>query len=412
MKVSIISRTNSNYSINNNFIHFRGDSEELAKLEQLEAKMRTFHRIDIFSRESYLESTSSDISSAKNTIRSLQSYINSQHNNINQLEKMNESAKQTLIKIEPNVQELTNKNKQYQQQIEDLPRYKIEQKNNIMQIIQKKEKENNIQLDTSVKVLNDSIVTEDILKKEIYKPRKEGLGAIAGFNKVKRQIMTTLGEPIVVEKYQGINKVPAGLLLYGPDEINNLDIALATAKQYDCNIVHITDNNIFFELLEKVSRNAKQLFSKEHKRTIIVLDNLEKFIPKETRECGIFKSIMDNISKRYNTTIIATTSHIENLDNKILRDGRFEKIIVPQVTHEDFIAIIKRYISLEHSNYCFEKIVHLLENAQQGGAYTVEQIKSLLQSWSGKLQDLTIKPKIKEETISLFKKQKELIRRI
>ena len=412
MKVNIISRTNSNYSINNNFIHFRGDAEELAKLEQLEAEMRTYHHIDILNRESYLESTSSDISSAQNTIRSLQSYINSQHNNINQLEKMNESAEQTLIKIEPNVQELANKNKQYQQQLEDLYRYKTEQKKNIMQIIQKKKNENNIQLDKYTKILNDSIVTEDVLKKEIYKPKKEGLGSIAGFNEIKRQIMSILGEPIVIEKYQSINKVPSGLLLYGPDEVNNLNIALATAKQYNCNIAHITDNNAFFELLEKVSRDAKQLFSQEHKRTIIVINNLEKFIPKETRESGIFKSIMDNISKKYNTTIIATTSHIENLDNKILRDGRFEKIIVPQVAHEDFIAMIKRYIPLEHSNYCFEKIVHLLENAQQGGAYTVEQIKSLLQSWSGKLQDLTIKPKIKEEIISLFKKQKELIKGI
>ena len=140
MKLNIISKTNFNYSTNKNFIHFRGDSEELAKLEQLEAKMRTFYRIDIFSKESYLESTSSDTSSAKNTIHLLQSYINSQHNNINQLERMNKFAEQTLIKIELNIQKLANKNKQYQQLIEDLSRYKTEQKKNIMQIIQKNEK--------------------------------------------------------------------------------------------------------------------------------------------------------------------------------------------------------------------------------------------------------------------------------
>ena len=414
MKINLISRINSNCVRKNNSIHFRGNADDLTKLEQIEAEMRALHKLDIINRESYLESTNSDISSAQNTIHSLHSYISSQNNNISQLEQMNDSAKQALIQIEPSLQKLKEKNNENSYLVNDLPNYKTRQINSIMQTLRKIEYDNNVQLDNSTKGLNDSIVKDDILKKEVYKPKKEGLGAIAGFTEIKKQIMTILGEPIVIEKHNGINNVPSGLLLYGPDATNNTEIAFATAKQYDCNVVHISnnkDNNDLFELLDKTSKSAKQLFSNEHRRTIIIIENLEHFIPKDTRESGIFKSIMDNISKKFNITIIATTSHIEALDNKMLRDGRFEKIIVPQISQDDFLAMIKRYIPLEYSNFSFNKIRDHFVNMQKNGAYSVKQVRMLLQSWTGKLQDIITIPEIKKEILLSFEKHKELIKK-
>ena len=79
MKINLISRINSNCVRKNNSIHFRGNADDLTKLEQIEAEMRALHKLDIINRESYLESTNSDISSAQNTIHSLHSYISSQN---------------------------------------------------------------------------------------------------------------------------------------------------------------------------------------------------------------------------------------------------------------------------------------------------------------------------------------------
>lgn len=51
---------------------------------------------------------------------------------------------------------------------------------------------------------------------------------------------------------------------------------------------------------------------------------------KDSKTIAPLKNIMDNLSKKYHCTIFATVNSIEEIDEKLLRNGRFDlKIGLP-----------------------------------------------------------------------------------
>ena len=129
---------------------------------------------------------------------------------------------------------------------------------------------------------------------------------------------------------------------------------------------------------------------------------------------GPLKSLLDNVSKDSHATIIATTDTPELLDDILLRSGRFEsKIAIPAMAENDILSIIKRYLPLELvDSINLTSLTELIEKAKNGGAYSVNMLKSYIKSFKTPEQIKDLIADIKPEQIQKFRQQMEYIKHI
>lgn len=415
MKINFINH-NNHYFVNRN-ITFKSSVDDLEKLSKIEELLKQQYEIEIKQKESYLADTYMDIDTAKQSIRILEERLNSQNNEINQLSSINKSARSTLSSLIPSIQLLAEQKNEYEDKIRQLTKYKKELQAKADAIIQQKQQESLSIITEHASKINHSIQKVSPQLQSIHFPKPNGFGAIAGFNTVKAHINSCIGEPLVLEQTGKLCDVPSGILFYGPDAINNLNIAKSVANQYGCNCVIIPsdiENPNKMEFLEKVVANARNRFTIDNKRTMVIIDNFDDFTLQTKRDRDVFKAFLDNVSSMYKATILAISQNPEKLDPIILRDGRFNKIAIANANFKDIIEIVKRYVPLDLLDRLniidFAKQIFKLQGEN---AFSVKQIKELTMLFADKFSEIhNIKPEISKEKIMHFKKQLKLLKSI
>lgn len=285
--------------------------------------LKNFHNETLLSKESELSILNRQKDNNYNTIKNLENSLCDMELAIQNLKESSSKYRNMLISQQNTIKELKQYNleikKTYEKQ--DL----IERNKFNTKIKNVKDNRNNI-LENLANNIDSSIIKSNKINRLINTPKSNGFGLITGYTNEKTQIKTEFGHPVILEQQGKSVQVPNGILLYGKNSDFNKKFVEAIAKQYDCNLINVINTKSEITRLKNLKEaiaESKEIFKNSKKRTIIYINNFEKFAPINNKIIGPLKSIMDDISISSHATIIATSKNIKNLDDILLRDGRF-----------------------------------------------------------------------------------------
>ncbi len=208
---------------------------------------------------------------------------------------------------------------------------------------------------------------------------------IAGYDKVKMQIRQHFVTPLLDTKKNPTISLPNAVVLYGATGVGKTE--MLRGIEHDCanvaNIVHFpmdTPIDGFMKKIKELLTEARQRYIKDTKRTILLIDEAEKYMcmssEKANRLASSFeaddfdvlerygkydkenidflKSLLDRISEVPNpdnpkstqsaTTLFITTNYPHLIDQDLMRrKGKFLPIAVKPAADEDLKAVIKHY---------------------------------------------------------------------
>lgn len=154
----------------------------------------------------------------------------------------------------------------------------------------------------------------------------------AGYQKEKKYIINTLVSPIKNNKEDNQTIVPPVFLIHAGDDTVKRNVKEGIIKELskDCKIVDF-DNGVkskdFIAELNKQIANSRMNYLQDGKRTLLIVDNIEKFIDSDSTEnTASLKSITDYCSKLPKTkndnhaalTIVSLTENPEIIDRELL----------------------------------------------------------------------------------------------
>lgn len=257
--------------------------------------------------------------------------------------------------------------------------------------------------------LNSSITKPDRLQEVLKRPKEKGFGSIAGYTEEKRAIQNFFGEPIVLNQFGKEAKIPNGILFFGPDENRNKDFVMATANQYNCNLIKIdnleNEDEIIDKLYDAIEITADN-FQTNNNHSIIYISEFDKKVPKDSEITETIKSLLDDISSEYHATIFATTINPDKIDDILLRDGRFDLKLPIKIRFSisDFMDCLKHYLNPDLlAQINLENYAEFLFISQLKGAFSIDNIKIILNN---------IIPTYKNSDLINFEKQKKILKHL
>jgi len=211
---------------------------------------------------------------------------------------------------------------------------------------------------------------------------------IGGLEEAKRDIKESIEMPIKnpeIFKELGIEPVK-GILLYGPPGTGKTMIAKAIATESGANFVSIKGPEILSKWMGDSEKAIRQLFkkAKQASPSIIFIDEIDSIASKrrgDSNEGRAMDSIvnqiltsMDGIENMENVFVLAATNRPDIIDESLLRNGRFDKLIyIPPPDKKSRIEILKLHTSKMHlaNDVSIEGLADQTEN------YVGADIKSL-----------------------------------
>jgi len=169
-----------------------------------------------------------------------------------------------------------------------------------------------------------------------------------------RTLVLLLNDPGRAEK-MGMD-IPTGLLLLGPPGTGKSMIARLIATQTRRSFYPITAADVLGGLTGESVKRVTEVFSraKEHSPSIIFLDEMDGLLPGNNRLVGQhdvqvveqFMIEISNLQPEHNVLLVGTTNHVENIDPRVLRGGRFsEKIDIGIPGPEGLRRLLGRYLA-------------------------------------------------------------------
>lgn len=169
-----------------------------------------------------------------------------------------------------------------------------------------------------------------------------------------RTLVLLLNDPGRAEK-MGMD-IPTGLLLLGPPGTGKSMIARLIATQTRRSFYPITAADVLGGLTGESVRRVTEVFAraKEHSPSIIFLDEMDGLLPGNNRYVGQhdvqvveqFMIEISNLQPEHNVLLVGTTNHVENIDPRVLRGGRFsEKIDIGIPGPEGLRRLLGRYLA-------------------------------------------------------------------
>ncbi len=148
---------------------------------------------------------------------------------------------------------------------------------------------------------------------------------IIGYNDIKEELLKVADMFLNLEEYKAIGAyIPKGILIYGKPGMGKTLLANELAEICGCFTTVIRKNRNKSDLIQEI-RNAFTE-AKEKAPSIIILDDLDKFVPDEEskEEFYVVQACIDDIGNE-DILVVATANYICDIPDSLLRKGRFDK---------------------------------------------------------------------------------------
>ena len=172
---------------------------------------------------------------------------------------------------------------------------------------------------------------------------------------VEQDLRTLVG----VLKHKGMASLdveaPSGLLLIGPPGTGKTMLARLIATQTHRSFYPITPADVLGGAVGRSVKRLQEIFAraKENAPSILFLDEIDGLLPRNFGQLTahdvqlVEQALMEitGLEPAHNVFLIGTTNHIDQIDARVLRGGRFgEKIEVGVPDTAGYRRLIKRYL--------------------------------------------------------------------
>ena len=186
-----------------------------------------------------------------------------------------------------------------------------------------------------------------------------GFEDVIGLEEVKRYIKMNVIKPFENPEVYKIYRKEAGggALLYGPPGTGKTMIAKAIANEVGAAFYSVKASDIMSKWVGESEQNVKNLFDavRSHDLTVLFIDEIESIT---TRRGSHNSSVLDRVVSEFLaqldgfneesdnvTMLLAATNVPGNIDEAIMRPGRFDRLIyIPLPEKDARIAILNKMI--------------------------------------------------------------------
>ncbi|NQV91508.1 CDC48 family AAA ATPase [Candidatus Woesearchaeota archaeon] len=164
-------------------------------------------------------------------------------------------------------------------------------------------------------------------------------------DKLKEAVEWPLKKPEVFKR-MGI-RPPRGILLYGPPGTGKTLLAKAVAKESEANFILVNGPSLLSKWVGESEKAVRQVFHKARQTapTILFFDEIDALVPRRSgasndgrtgeRLVNQMLTEMDGLESLNDVVIIAATNRPDIVDPALLRQGRFDRIILTTVPDEE-----------------------------------------------------------------------------
>ncbi|MBS3169771.1 CDC48 family AAA ATPase [Candidatus Woesearchaeota archaeon] len=165
-------------------------------------------------------------------------------------------------------------------------------------------------------------------------------------NKLREAVEWPLKKPEVFKR-MGI-RPPRGILLYGPPGTGKTLLAKAVAKESEANFILVNGPSLLSKWVGESEKAVREIFRKARQTapTILFFDEIDALVPRRggglsdtgrTNERIVNQMLteMDGLEILNDVVIIAATNRPDIVDPALLRQGRFDRVILTPVPDEE-----------------------------------------------------------------------------
>ncbi len=180
---------------------------------------------------------------------------------------------------------------------------------------------------------------------------------VGGLQEVKGKLQEAVEWPLKkpeVFKRMGI-RPPRGILLYGPPGTGKTLLAKAVAKESEANFILVNGPSLLSKWVGESEKAVREIFRKARQTapTILFFDEIDALVPRRSsssdshvqeRIVNQMLTEMDGLESLNDVVIIGATNRPDIIDPALLRQGRFDRVILtPAPDEESRNTIFKIY---------------------------------------------------------------------
>jgi len=195
----------------------------------------------------------------------------------------------------------------------------------------------------ALKVVRPSAMREVLVETPDVGWRDIG-GLVDVKEKLQEAVEWPLKQPEVFQR-MGI-RPPRGILLYGPPGTGKTLLAKAIAKESEANFILVNGPSLLSKWVGESEKAVREIFRKARQTapTILFFDEIDALAPRRSssseskvneRVVNQMLTEMDGLESLNDVVIIAATNRPDILDPALLRQGRFDRVILVPVPKEE-----------------------------------------------------------------------------
>ncbi len=220
-----------------------------------------------------------------------------------------------------------------------------------------------------------------------------GLKKIAGYEKEKAILQSNFIDYVDDEKAGKIpdRQIPNAILFYGPTGCGKTTFAKALAEEADCNFIEMkiigrkqSDKEDFFikDIEEKLALSQEK-FLKTNKRTIILIDEFDRFFDKKSTSSDFIqylKELMNDCSKENHVTLFLNTNDPLNIPEPLRNAHRTGIIVTLDPPDKDNMkSVLKYYLrDANQDDIDYDRIVSKLTETYPDEVYSNSHLKKMM----------------------------------
>jgi transitional endoplasmic reticulum ATPase len=192
------------------------------------------------------------------------------------------------------------------------------------------------------------VVRPSAMREVMVETPDTGWKDIGGLEEVKEKLKEAVEWPLKkpeVFKRMGV-KPPKGILLYGPPGTGKTMLAKAVAKESEANFILVNGPSLLSKWVGESEKAVREIFRKARQTapTILFFDEIDALVPRRQGEnenrvgeriVNQMLTEMDGLEALNDVVIIGATNRPDIVDPALLRQGRFDRVILTPVPDDE-----------------------------------------------------------------------------